>query len=119
MKMFCCGLVYSTKDPETYWCIETYKFKKPLNSIIDGKKIVKEILYTLLCKKNGCTKIELHSYASDGNIIKIIQKKEISGKGAISFLNKHNDLLVKQPQVCPIKAFVPSKKKFLGYTEKQ
>ena len=72
MKIYCCGLVYSTQDPETYWCIETYHLKKPVDNIIGGKRVFKQIIYALCCKKNGCCKIEIHSYTKENGRLKLL-----------------------------------------------
>lgn len=105
MKFYCCGLVYSTQDPETYWCIETYHLKKPVDDIIGGKRIVKQIIYTLCCKKHGCLKLELHSYEKDKKTgaLKLVMTQAIKGEGARVFLERTKDMRIRQPQCCPIK----------------
>ena len=105
MKFYCCGLVYSTQDPETYWCIETYHLKKPVDDIIGGKRIVKQIIYTLCCKKHGCLKLELHSYEKDKKTgaLKLVMTQAIKGEGARVFLERKKDMRIRQPQCCPIK----------------
>ena len=101
MKIYCCGLVYSTQDPNTYWCIETYDFKKPIDNIIKGQIVYKQVLYSLCCKVHGCTKLELHSYGKENGVLKLICKQSIKGVGAKTFLDKTKDLRVKLPQICP------------------
>ncbi len=105
MKFYCCGLVYSTQDPETYWCIETYHLKKPVDDIIGDKRIVKQIVYTLCCKKHGCLKLELHSYERDktNGALKLVMTQSIKGKGALTFLERTKDMRIRQPQCCPLK----------------
>ena len=101
MKIYCCGLVYSTQDPNTFWCIETYNLKKPIDNIIGGKRVYKQVLYTLCCKVHGCTKLELHSYTKENGVLKRICTQSIKGAGAITFLERTKDLRVKLPQVYP------------------
>ena len=67
MKFCCCGLVYSTNDPETYWCIEKYKMRTPSIEKVGGFKVEKELVYALFCKKNGCLKLEIHRYSKENN----------------------------------------------------
>lgn len=112
MKFYCCGLVYSTQDPETYWCIETYALKKPIDNIIGGKRIIKQIVYTLCCKKHGCLKLEIHSYEKDKatGVLKLIMTQAIKGEGARRFLEKTKDMRIRQPQSCPLKPVINSKK---------
>lgn len=101
MKFYCCGLVYSTQDPDTYWCIETYNLKRPIDKFVGGKKVYKQVIYTLCCKVHGCTKLELHSYAKENGVLKRICTQSIKGSGVTVFLEKTKDLRVKQQQVCP------------------
>lgn len=110
MKFYCCGLTYSTQDPETYWCIETYILKRPVDAFIGNKKIVKQIIYTLFCKKNGCTKLELHSFAHVNGTLKLVCTQAMKGKGARAFLERTKDMRIRQPQCCPLKKVQYSKK---------
>ena len=105
MKFYCCGLVYSTQDPETYWCIETYHLKKTVDDIIGGKRIVKQIIYTLCCKKHGCLKLEIHSYEKDKTTgaLKLVMTQAIKGEGAKVFLERTKDMRIRQPQCCPLR----------------
>lgn len=112
MKFYCCGLVYSTQDPETYWCIETYHLKKPVDDIIGGKRIAKQIVYTLCCKKHGCLKLELHSYEKDKTTgaLKLVMTQAIKGQGARVFLERTKDMRIRQPQCCPLRPVAGAKK---------
>lgn len=109
MKFYCCGLAYSTEDPETYWCIETYNLKHPVNHIISGKRVFKEIVYTLFCKKNACSKLELHSYSCEKGEVKLLQKKGYKGKAAQAFLERTQNMRIRQAQCCPLKKVQNSK----------
>ena len=112
MKFYCCGLVYSTQDPETYWCIETYHLKRPIDDIIGGKRIVKQVIYTLCCKKNGCLKLELHSYEKDKKTgaLKLVMTQSMKGQGARTFLERTKEMRIRQPQCCPIRVVSGEKK---------
>lgn len=103
LKFHCCGLVYSTTDPKTYWCIETYKMMQPTVSSIQGVKVVKELVYTLLCKKNGCRKVEIRRYTKENGKIKLLMTKELKNNSATNFLKKTQDLRIRLPQYCPMK----------------
>ncbi len=110
MKFYCCGLVYSTQDPETYWCIETYHLKNPVDDIIAGKRIYKQIVYTLCCKKHGCLKLELHSYGKENGRLKLLYTQSIKGEGALTFLERTKNMRIRQPQCCPLKTYQYSKR---------
>ena len=103
MKFYCCGLVYSTDDPDTYWCIDTYNMKQPSIDIIGGKKIAKEIIYTLMCKKNGCFKVDVYRYYDDFGVLKVLETRHLKGKDARKFMESTKDMRIRQPQCCPIK----------------
>lgn len=104
--------MYSTQDPETYWCIETYALKKPVDDIIGGKRIVKQIVYTLCCKKHGCLKLEIHSYEKDKETgaLKLVMTQAIKGQGARTFLERTKDMRIRQPQCCPLRPVTGSRK---------
>lgn len=109
MKLYCCGLVYSTKDPQTYWCIRKDIIKNALKPFVEGKRIVKEVVYTLVCKKNGCTKVEIHSYA-DFEETHLINTETLSGKKALNFLKSTSRIRTPQPVKCPYQTVPLSKK---------
>ncbi len=85
MKMVCCGVVYSTNDPETFWCIEVYGMSIFSKFIVGGEKVEKELVYSLRCKKNGCTKIEIHRFGREGVLL---EAEKLNGKKARCFLEK-------------------------------
>ena len=102
VRFVCCGVLYSTNDPDTYWCIDTYIMKQPSIGVINGKKIAKEIVYTLICKKNGCLKLEIHRYYKENEKLKRMKPKYMIGEQAQKFLETTKDMRIKQPQCCPI-----------------
>lgn len=110
LKFYCCGLVYSTQDPNTYWCIETYYLKNPIDDIIGGKRVCKQVVYVLCCKVHGCTKLELHSYTKENGVLKLIFTQSIKGSGVAVFLEKTKSLRIKQPQICPYSKIQYAKK---------
>jgi len=92
--MTCCDTVYSTTDANTYWCFEKFVVDpmKKLKNRVDKDKVSREEIFTLLCKKNGCTKVILLRFAMktiNGMVRKkLLEKEDYSGKEAIEFLNK-------------------------------
>lgn len=106
MKFYCCGLIYDTKDPETYWCIETHHLKTPVDNILGGKKIAKQIVYVLCCKVHGCLKLEIHSFEKDKvtGKLKLVMTQAIKGSGALRFLERTKDMRIRQSQNYPLKA---------------
>ena len=101
--MICCGLLYNTKDPDTYWCINTYLMKKPTIQYYRKKKIEKEVVYSLCCKKNGCIKIEIHRYIKEKDTLKLLFKFSLTGKAALHFLENTKNDRKKLPQIQPLK----------------
>lgn len=110
MKFYCCGLIYSTEDPETYWCIQKYNIKTPVKPLWDNKKVVKEIVYTLCCKKNGCLKVEVHRYTKENGCLQLLEPQKMSGDKARKFLERTKDMRIRQVQSCPYQKISYSKK---------
>ena len=109
MKIYCCGVKYSTDDPETYWCITEYRMTHPSLNIIGGKKVEKEVVYTLHCKKNGCLKLEIQRYYNDKGVLKILETRILKGIKAQKFLESTKNMRIRQPQCCPIQKVQSSK----------
>lgn len=109
MKILCCGVLYSTDDPETYWCIQKYILKEPTAKYVFESRVAREVVFVLVCKKNGCTKVELHRYATSEET-NLLERECYSGKKALYFLEKTSNLRVAVPQKCPIKVVPISKK---------
>ena len=110
MPFYCCGLKYSKNDPETYWCIDTYINKPVQKKYVGNKRVLKEVIDCLTCKKNGCLKIQIIRYGTfKGKKIQL-EKEELSGKNAAQYLADTVNSRQKQEPVCPIKN-VPIKKK--------
>lgn len=101
MPFLCCGVKYSKNDPDTYWCIDTYLIKEPIIKSVKNKRIIKEIIDVLTCKKNGCVKIQISRYARIQGVTKRIELEEIKGKKAQEYLEKTSKIRVKQPPVIP------------------
>lgn len=106
MPFLCCGVKYSKKDPETYWCIETdliknFAFTK---KNINGDKVYKEIVETLICKKHGCMQVHIKRYGKFKGSYKILEIEKLSGDKAALFLIETEKFRINQPQVCPIKS---------------
>lgn len=76
---------------------------QPTVPSIRGVKVVKEIVYTLLCKKNGCRKVEIRRYTNKNGKIELLTTKELKNNSATNFLKKTQDLRIRLPQHCPIK----------------
>lgn len=83
--------------------------KYPSLNIIGGKKVEKEMVYTLFCKKNGCTKIEIQRYHRQNGVLKILETRTLSKENAEKFLERTRDMRIRQPQCCPIKKIQTSK----------
>lgn len=103
MKILCCGILYSTEDPDTYWCIEKYKLKHPTKSTVQNLKVESETVYTLCCKKNGCFKLEIHRYGKESESLKLLETVQLKGVNAKKYMQKTKEIRIKQPQKYPIK----------------
>ena len=53
--------------------------------VVGGKKVAKEIVYSLRCKKNGCSKIEIHRFSQEGDLL---EAEKLNGQKARCFLEK-------------------------------
>ncbi len=102
MPFLCCGVKYSVTDPETYWCIDTDVVSVPTKKKIDNRKIVKEVVETLNCKKNGCTKVQIARYFRLKGELHIAEFEELKGRQAQDYLEKTSKLRIRQPQKCPV-----------------
>lgn len=101
MKMICCGVVYDTSDPQTYWCIQKYIIKDSIKAFVGESPVAREVVYTLLCKKNGCMKLEVHRFATseEKNLLEI---ERLSGIKAMNFLKRTSAVRIVQPQKFPL-----------------
>lgn len=80
MKFYCCGLKYSTNDPDTYLNIERYRTKKPIKNMVGNKKVHHEDVYFLFCKKNDCIKAYIYRYSTQTSSKKALLEEEIINK---------------------------------------
>lgn len=99
----CCGVKYSKKDPESYWCIETDLIKDFTKKRVKEQKVRKEIIETLTCKKNGCLQVHIKRFGQFAGKFKILEFENLSGDEAALFLMKTENIRIRQPQYCPIK----------------
>lgn len=109
MRMICCGVVYSTQDPSTYWCIQKYIIKDLIKPFVGIDRVSREVVYTLLCKKNACTKLEILRYGTSDEK-HLLEREALSGKKAMSFLRKTAAIRVAQQQKCPVQVVPTSKR---------
>lgn len=106
MPFLCCGVKYSKADPETYWCIETdlvknYAFTK---KNVNGDKVHKEVIETLVCKKHGCMQVHIKRYGKLKGRYKILEMEKLSGNEAALFLIETEKIRIRQLQICPVKS---------------
>lgn len=110
MSFLCCGVKYSKYDINTYWCIETYLIKNFTKKKIKNKKVSKQIVETLLCTKNGCTKVHNKFFERGANgKFKILEVERFSGNEALEFLKATESIRVHVPQIEPVKAIPTAK----------
>lgn len=77
--------------------------KQPSKNIVGDKKIIKEIIYTLNCKKNGCLKLQIHRFIKENSKLKKAEVKHLNSTVALNFLKSTTNERIKLPQICPIK----------------
>lgn len=115
MPFLCCGVKYSKNDPETYWCIDTDILKTPTKKNVDNQRIIKEVVETLTCKKNGCTKIQISRYSRVKGKLKRVELEELKGIKAQNYLFETSNLRIRQPQKCPMVSIPSSSKNDFVY----
>ena len=115
MSFYCCGVKYSKNDPDTYWCIDTYINQPIQKKVVNNKKVSKEIVEVLTCKKNGCTKVQVKRYGKINGSENILEVEEFSRKKAARYLENTINIRVKQPSVCPSKKIPYAKKNDFKY----
>lgn len=102
MSFLCCGRVYSKNDPETYQYIETDVIRDFTKKKIGKNTVVKQIVETLLCCKNGCTKVKNKYFGRGINgKLKILEVERLKGTEAINFLQETEGIRIRQPQKQP------------------
>lgn len=116
MSFICCGVIYSKKDPETFYCIETDIIRDFTKKEIGRTKVTKQIVETLYCKKNGCVKLhnKFFGRAKNGKL-KILLCERLKGEEAIQFLKDTEKIRIRQPQKEPILSVPQAKKLTLCY----
>lgn len=115
MPFLCCGVKYSKNDPDTYWCIDTDILKTPTKKNVDNHRIVKEVVETLTCKKNGCTKIQVSRYYSFKGKMHRAELEELKGMKAQEYLQRTSNVRIRQPQKCPMVSIPSSSKNDFVY----
>lgn len=115
MAFVCCGIKYSKNDPQTYWCIDTFINKPVQKKSVGQQKVVKEVVDTLTCKKNGCIKVNITRYGKFRGYNKLLEIENLSGHQAVEYLQKTINSREKQPLVCPVKNIPQAKNIDLCY----
>lgn len=110
MSFICCGVKYSKNDPETYWCIETDINKPIQKKYVENHRVIKEVVDSLTCKKNGCLKVKISRYGILKGKKKLLEEENLSGKKATAYLQETINVRQRQPVICPMQN-VPMKKK--------
>lgn len=102
MPFLCCGVKYSKNDPDTYWCIDTYIINAPIKKLVNNRRVIKEVVDVLTCKKNGCVKIQISRYGHVKGIKKRLELEELKGKKAQDYLEATSKTRIKQPTRAPL-----------------
>lgn len=68
--------------------------------MVGNSKVFKTITYELACMKCGCTKIKILKFNKKGGILEV---NDVSGEGAIRYLNKILTTAKEIPVRCPAK----------------
>lgn len=116
MSFLCCGVKYSKKDPETFYCIETDIIRNFTRTKIGENKVTKQVIETLYCKKNGCVKLHNKFFGRCKNgKIKILSVERLNGEAAIQFLKNTEAIRIRQPQKEPVISVPQAKKITICY----
>ena len=104
MSFLCCGVKYSKNDTETFYCIETDIIRNFTRKKVGQNKVVKQIIETLYCKKNGCVKLHNKLFGRNKNgTLKILAVEKLNGETALQFLKDTEKIRIRQPQKEPFK----------------
>lgn len=109
MPALCCGVFYSKKDINTYWCIDTDIITTP-NEYVKEIKVNRCIVETYLCKKCGCTIVKVYKYGNKKGKQRLLETVRLSGDEAIEYLNNTTKLRKRQPQIIPLQKVHNAKK---------
>lgn len=103
MKFECCNLTYSTRDLETYWCIEKFLAKTPLKKEVGKDKVTKELIYILTCKISGCIQIKILRYGLTRNKLKVLESEHLMDEEAEAYYIASMDNRIPKEIICPVK----------------
>lgn len=109
MAFVCCGVKYSKNDPETYWCIDTDINKSVQKKYVGSDRVIKEVIDSLTCKKNGCLKVKIFRYGKFRGKNKLLETECLSGDEAFNYLEDTANVRERQPLSCPIQSVPFSK----------
>lgn len=109
MSFVCCGVKYSKNDPETYWCIDTDINKPVQKKYVGNDRVIKEVIDSLTCKKNGCLKVKIFRYGKLRGKKKLLETECLSGAEAFNYLEATASVRERQPLSCPIQSVPFSK----------
>lgn len=109
MSFICCGIKYSKNDPDTYWCIDTDINKPVQKKYVGNDRVVKEVVDSLTCKKNGCLKVKITRYGILRGRKKILEVESLSGRNAFDYLEATANVRERQPLACPMQSVPFSK----------
>lgn len=102
MSFLCCGVKYSKNNIETYQFIETDLIRNFTKKKIRETKVVKQVVETLYCNKNGCVKVHNKFFGRSANgKFKILEVERFNDVEAIEFLNSTEKIRIRQPQKEP------------------
>lgn len=102
MSFVCCGVKYSKNDPETYWCIDTDINKPVQKKYVGNDRVIKEVVDSLTCKKNGCLKVNITRYGKFRGKRKLLEIERLSGEASAKYLQETADVRERQPLSCPM-----------------
>lgn len=105
----CCGIKYSKNDIETYWCIDTDINKPVQKKFVGNNRVVREVVDSLTCKKNGCLKVKIFRYGIFRGKRKLLETECLSGLKASEYLQATEKVRIRQPLACPIQSVPYSK----------
>ena len=80
--------------------VKNYGFTK---KNVNGDKVQKEVIETLVCKKHGCMQVHIKRYGKLRGRFKILEMEKLSGNEAVLFLSETEKIRIRQPQICPLK----------------
>ena len=76
--------------------------KRGKKKYVGNDRVIKEVVDSLTCKKNGCLKVNITRYGKFRGKRKLLEIERLSGEAAAKYLQETADVRERQPLSCPM-----------------